>query len=135
MIISSAKTKVHCAEEVSLLLRRVLEKEDAISKDAEHFWVISLKSNNCVICIELVSIGSLNNTCTHPREVFRRSIINGAASIIVGHNHPSGETTPSTEDRQFTKRLKEVGEIVGIKLLDHIIIGENYFSFADEGLL
>ena len=72
----------------------------------------------------------------HPREVFRSAIINGAAAVILAHNHPSGDPAPSDEDLQITKRLCAAGKLIGIKCLDHIIIGSGrYFSFADQGLI
>ena len=72
----------------------------------------------------------------HPREVFKQAIVANAAKIIVAHNHPSGDSAPSREDRNVTKMLKDAGEIMGIELVDHIIIGDgNYYSFSDSGTL
>jgi len=105
-------------------------------KDREYLIVLSLDTKNKVNALSVVSIGSLNSSIVHPREVFKIAILSNAASIIISHNHPSGDTTPSTEDLNITKRLKECGKILGIDLVDHIIIGnEKYLSFKEEGIL
>jgi DNA repair protein RadC len=98
--------------------------------DRECFWVLHLNTKNRIIEKELVSIGTVNSSLVHPREVFKKAILNGASSIITVHNHPSNDITPSQDDRNIWKRLDETGKIVGIQVLDHIIItpkGE-YFS-------
>ncbi len=101
----------------------------------EHFNIVMLDNKNYIIEVYNVSIGSLNSAIVHPREVYRNAIKRSSASIILVHNHPSGDITPSSEDIAITKRLDECGKIVGIKVLDHIIVGENgYFSFKEENL-
>lgn len=103
----------------------------------EQFLCVSLNGAHEVIAVRVVSIGILNRTIVHPREVFGDPISDRAASIIVAHNHPSGQLTPSEEDRNITQRLKEAGELLGIQLLDHLIISPKgeYFSFAEQGIL
>ena len=102
----------------------------------EYLRVILLNTKNCVISTEDVSIGSLNASIVHPREVFFEAIRKHAASIIICHNHPSGDPTPSNEDISITKRLKECGKIIGIELLDHLIIGDGTFiSLKEKGVL
>ncbi|MGN7454442.1 RadC family protein [Paenibacillus pasadenensis] len=103
----------------------------------EHFVVIFLNTKNHVIGQpETISIGTLNAAIVHPRELFRAAVKRSAASIIACHNHPSGVVDPSPEDLQLTKRLVEVGEIIGIEVLDHIIIGDNRFlSLKEQGLM
>jgi DNA repair protein RadC len=101
--------------------------EDLIDKKKEHFMILMLDSNNQIIGKDLVSIGTINASIVHPREVFRNAIKEGASSIIAIHNHPSGNTEPSEEDIEITERLKEAGNLVGIKLLDHVIIGNDKF--------
>jgi DNA repair protein RadC len=102
----------------------------------EHFVCLFLNTKNHVIGQETLSIGSLNAAIVHPREVFRAAIKRSSASIICVHNHPSGDPTPSSEDIQLTKRLVEAGEIVGIDVLDHIIIGDQTFvSLKEQGLM
>jgi len=104
--------------------------------DLEHFKVILLNTKNCVIDTELISIGTINASIVHVREVFKNAIKKNAHSIILAHNHPTGDSTPSIEDKQLTRRLKEAGEIIGIKVIDHVIIGkDNYFSFMEENML
>jgi DNA repair protein RadC len=111
-------------------------KEYLEGADREHFVVMCLDTKNKVNAIHTVSIGTLDTGLVHPREVFKLPIIHNAGCIIVGHNHPSGDPTPSPEDIRTTKRLQEVGELMGIKLLDHIIIGDNKFaSLQQKGLM
>ena len=102
--------------------------------DREHFTVLGLDAKHRIIGINVVSIGSLSLAIVHPREVFKPLILMNAAAWICAHNHPSGDVTPSQEDRALTKRLREAGELLGINLLDHLILAdENSYSFADQG--
>lgn len=104
--------------------------------DREHVVVLLLNARHKLIGINTVSIGSLSASVVHPREVFKPAILGSAAAIIVAHNHPSGDTEPSDDDRQLTKRLDDVGKMLGIPLLDHLIIGGGQaFSFKGKGLL
>ena len=104
--------------------------------DREHFRAMLLNTRNQVIGIDRVSVGTLNSSAVHPRELFRNAIKRSAASVILVHNHPSGDPTPSREDVEITGRLIEAGKIIGIDVLDHIIIGDNRFtSFKAKGLL
>lgn len=98
--------------------------------------VISLSTKNTIIEARDVFRGSLNNSIVHPREIFKRAISNHSASVIICHNHPSGDPTPSKEDISITLRIKECGKIIGIPLIDHIIIGNNKFvSLKEKGLI
>lgn len=90
----------------------------------EHFLVILLNTRHEAIAVETVSIGSLNASIVHPREVFRPAVLASAASVIIAHNHPSGDPEPSEEDLSITRRLAEVGELLGIRLLDHVVIAK-----------
>ena len=105
----------------------------AANADREKFWVLLLNGKNVVIGLNLVSIGSLTATVVHPREFLKALVVGNAAAAIVVHNHPSGDPAPSAEDLALTKRLREVGDLVGIKLLDHVILGHDgsYCSLAD----
>lgn len=106
---------------------------DMAQLDREHFVVLHLDGKNSIIAKETVSIGSLNQAIVHPREVFKAAVHNGSAALILIHNHPSGDPTPSPEDRGITQRLRAAGEIIGIKVLDHIVIGDrSYHSFVEE---
>lgn len=93
-------------------------------KTQEHFVALALNTKNVVIGIHDIHVGSLNMSVVHPRDVYQRAILNNAASIILIHNHPSGNPEPSSEDIDVTKRLVEVSEVIGIPVLDHIIVGE-----------
>ncbi|WP_438444327.1 RadC family protein [Gorillibacterium sp. sgz5001074] len=102
----------------------------------EHFVCLFLNTKNHVIGRETISVGSLSATVVHPREVFRSAIQRSSASIICAHNHPSGDPTPSPEDVELTARLAEAGEIIGIEVLDHLIIGDRKFvSLKEKGLM
>ena len=104
--------------------------------DREHFIAIFLDSRSAVIGINTVSVGTLTESLVHPREVFKGAMLANAASIIVAHNHPTGDHFPSEADLSVTQKLKEAGRIVGIPLADHVIIGrEGFTSFRESGLL
>jgi len=98
----------------------------------EQFRILLLNTKNVIIACEEVSRGSLNSSIVHPREVFARAIRRSAAAIILVHNHPSGDPTPSQEDINITRRLVEVGRLVGIEVLDHLVIGDGVFSSLKE---
>ena len=111
-------------------------KEQLEGLDCEQFIIACLNTKNEPTNITVVSVGTLNKAIIHPREVFKTAILSNAASIMAFHNHPSGETTPSQQDIQLTKRLYEAGELLGIKLLDHLIIGDGSFtSLKEKGYL
>ncbi|MGD0308339.1 MAG: DNA repair protein RadC [Acidobacteriota bacterium] len=102
----------------------------------EHFVSLHLNAKNQLIREVLVSIGSLSTSVVHPREVFSPAVRDSTAALIFMHNHPSGDPAPSREDRECTQRLCRSGRILGIRVLDHIILGhDDYFSFADAGQL
>lgn len=104
--------------------------------DKEHFIAITLDSASRVIATRVVSIGTINQSLVHPREVFVDAITDRAAGIIVAHNHPANQLSSSREDERVTQRLKEAGKLLGIGLLDHVILThEGYYSFQEEGLL
>jgi len=103
-------------------------------KDREMFVAILLNTKNLPIGVNLVSVGGLDHSVAHPREVFKAAILASAHAIILAHNHPSGDPTPSAEDFRITKTLKEVGKIVGIDVVDHIIVaGTRYYSMSADG--
>lgn len=113
-----------------------LVMEEMRHLDREHFRALLLNTRNQVIGMDKVSVGTLNSSTVHPRELFRNAIKRSAAAVILVHNHPSGDPTPSREDLDITGRLCEAGKIIGIEVLDHIIIGDNKFtSFKAKGLI
>jgi DNA repair protein RadC len=101
----------------------------------EEFHVLILDNKHRVIEEKMITLGTLNQSLIHPREIFAPAIELRAASIILIHSHPSGDTKPSKQDIEITKRLCKVGEIMGIKVMDHVIIGDGYFSFVDDGIM
>jgi DNA repair protein RadC len=113
-----------------------LVMEDMQNLDREHFTVILLDSKNAVISVERVSIGTVNSSIVHPREVLKPALEKSATSIILVHNHPTGNTSPSREDIMITRRFEKCGRILGIEVIDHIIIGDgNYRSMKESGYL
>jgi DNA repair protein RadC len=103
--------------------------------DRENFVVVLLNTKNEVIETLTVSIGTLGASLVHPREVFKPAIRASAASVILAHNHPSGKVEPSREDHEVTRRLGEAAGILGIEMLDHVIVGDGYFSMKEHGML
>lgn len=104
--------------------------------DQEEFRIILLGTKNQVLRVETISIGTLNSSLVHPREVFRAALKNATSSVILVHNHPSGDPTPSHEDIEVTKKLIQGGEILGIKIMDHIILGDGrYVSLKEKNMI
>ena len=119
------------SEDVFQHFRHELEKEKR-----ELFYVVLLNNKNKKLRDVKISEGSLTASLVHPREVFNPVIRDSAAAVIFVHNHPSGDPAPSQEDIDITRRLKEVGEVMGVRVLDHVVIGhDRYFSFSDRGML
>ena len=128
--------KITQPQEAYKILQSILDGENEIDRDKEHFWVIGLSTNKVIKYLELVSLGNLNCSIVHPREVFRMAITKGVDTLIVAHNHPSGEINPSREDIRIMKNLIEAGKIIGIAVVDHIIIADSmFYSFREQGLL
>lgn len=124
--------KISSPEDIYNTFQEVLTLED---QSEEVFAMITLDTKNKITGVFEVSRGTVNASMVHPREVFKRALAVNATSIIIAHNHPSGDTKPSKEDEIITNRLKDAGDIIGIKVLDHIIVGDNYMSFRESGLL
>lgn len=126
-----AGSPLRSSEDVFRHFRERLEKEKR-----EIFYVILLTNKNRKIQEVKISEGSLTASLVHPREVYNPVIRESAAAVIFVHNHPSGDPSPSPEDLEITRRLKEVGELMGVRVLDHVVIGhDRYFSFSDRGML
>lgn len=113
-----------------------LIKDEVRKEKREHFIVVLLDIKGCMICSQIVAIGTLSNALVHPREVFYPAIRHKAASLILVHNHPSGDLTPSKQDCDVTEQLIEVGQLMGIPVNDHIIVSERgFFSMRQKGLI
>ena len=127
------ETRISCPKDVYEILTKVCR----IQYNAEEvFILITLNTKNIVTGYFEVHRGTINTSLVHPREVFKRALLNNASNIMVAHNHPSGDPNPSKEDIQITERLKEAGNLLGINLLDHIIVGEDkYISLKEKGVL
>jgi len=127
--------------EETVTIRSPKDAADLVSErlrylQKEHFVCLFLNTKNCVVGQETLSMGSLNASIVHPREVFRAAIQRSSAAIICVHNHPSGDPTPSPDDIDLTERLTEAGSIIGIEVLDHIIIGDQKFiSLKEHGYM
>lgn len=130
--ISEDKKEILKPQDIYQILTDCLRSEDKVDQDKEHFWVFHLDCRNKIKLLELVSLGTLNSSLVHPREVFTRAVGERSAQIIIAHNHPSGEANPSEDDISLTKRLVKAGEILGIELLDHIIVSSNSFTSLKE---
>ena len=125
------RTKITSPRDVYNLLGPSLREEKR-----EHFVAILMDTKNGVLRTKTVSVGDLSSSVVHPREVFAEAIRHSAASLIVAHNHPSGDPTPSPDDISVTRRLQEAGELLGIELLDHVVLGDNRFvSLKEKGLM
>ena len=125
-----------CPKDVHNILQSILATESREDQDKEHFWVIMLDVRRKIKAIDLVSLGTLDSTLVHPREVFRRAIAQGCAHLIIAHNHPSDNCTPSDEDFTITSRLVKAGEILRIEVTDHIITTTSgFYSFKQSDTL
>ena len=121
--------RIQSTSDADELVRQFLEE-----LDREAMMVVALNAKSEPTCLQVISIGSISVSIVHPREVFKVAILSNAYSILLAHNHPSGDTTPSQEDIKITKRIKSASEIMGIPLLDHLIIGcDGYYSFKENG--
>lgn len=130
------KIKLLNSDDVYRVMQEILLREEKIDQEKEHFWMIGLAQNNRILYIELVSLGSVKATKVEPMNVYRVAVLKGAVNVIMAHNHPSGELKPSDEDKDITDRLVQVGLVLNIKVIDHMIISvKSYLSFADIGLL
>jgi DNA repair protein RadC len=131
--LEKSKITIKDSQQVAKVFLDLLALEDKIDQDKEHFYVMHLDVKSRITLVELVSLGTLNASLVHPRETFRRAVMQGSASIIVAHNHPSGDVEPSDEDTKTTKLLFEAGQLLGITLNDHIVfVNDKFFSFREN---
>jgi len=132
MIVSNKKLKVNNPEKVYNLIKALLDNEPN-GHEVEHFYSIGVNNKNVVQYIDLISLGTVNETLTHPREVFKNAIRNNCTAVIVAHNHPSGDVTPSTDDILTAERLIKAGKILGIPVHDNLIVSQyQYKSFKEH---
>jgi DNA repair protein RadC len=137
------KIKVMNSADVYSVMQQILLRESKIERDYEHLYVVGLAANNRIIYIELVSLGAINHTVVEPMQVFRVGILKGAVQLILVHNHPSAELDPpgsdlqpSEPDNDMTDRMIQVGKIVNIRVIDHLVIStKSYYSYQESGLL
>jgi DNA repair protein RadC len=130
------KIRLLNSEDIYHIMQRILLRENKIERNKEHFWIIGLAQNNRILYVELISIGTINQLPVEPMEVFSVALQKRTVKIILVHNHPSGNVRPSEEDKDITDRLIQVGKIINIKIIDHLIITEKtYYSFSDNELL
>ena len=130
------KIRILNSEDIYSVMQRILTRENKIERNKEHFWIIGLAQNSRILYIELISIGTINSAPVDPMEVFSIALQKRTVKVILVHNHPSGNVRPSEEDKDITDRLIQVGNIVNIQVIDHLIITEkSYNSFSDTGIM
>ena len=125
----AVENRIRTPQDIVNILRHVVRLHEEAN---ERFGIVNLNTKNAVSGIHIISSGTLDATLVHPREVFKAAMLNNSSSIILFHNHPSGDPTPSGEDISMTKRLREAGQILGVEVLDHIIIGDGRFASLKE---
>ncbi len=131
------KISITNAENISIILSDILKAEHEFDQDKEHFWAIGLNGANQIKYIDLVFLGALTHCTADPRETFRLAVLKSVNALIIAHNHPSAALTPSDCDLTTTRRMVMAGEVLGIKVIDHIIINGSgeYFSFLNKGMI
>jgi DNA repair protein RadC len=135
VLLRHSKIEIGKAADVAKVFQDLLALEDKIDRDKEHFYVMHLDSHRRINLVELVAIGTLTDANIHPRETFRRAVVEGSHSILVAHNHPSGDVTPSEADIRVTEKLRKAGDLLQIPLLDHIVFAATaYYSFQKHDM-
>jgi DNA repair protein RadC len=133
ILLRNSKFKVVQPLDVAKVFQDLLKLEDKIDREKEHFYVMHLDARQQINLVELVAIGTITGATIHARETFRRAIAEGTVSIIIAHNHPSGDVNPSADDITATHTLLQAGEILGIPVLDHIVFtATNFYSFGSN---
>ena len=136
MQLKTTKKRICQPADVAPVFRTILQAESELDQAKEHFWALFVDTKQHILRVELITLGLLDQTVVHPREVFRPAIGISAKSVILCHNHPSGDPEPSDKDVALTRRLIEAGKLLDIQVLDHVVIGDagNYVSMAEAGL-
>jgi DNA repair protein RadC len=118
------------------VMRSILKRDNLLDRGKEHFWVVGLDDRNLLLYVELISLGSKRATVVEPMDIFRLALQKGSATIILVHNHPRGTLQPSVPDVELTAQLYQVGELLELSVVDHLIISEaGFYSFAEGGLM
>ena len=127
----AARPQVSCPEDAAALVVPLLA-----GRDREHCLLVALDTKHRLVGVSTVSVGTADHTFMAPREIYRDALLSGASAIFVAHNHPSGDATPSADDRQITRRLAQAGTVLGVELLDHLVVGDpEWTSLARDGAL
>ncbi|MCE7995492.1 MAG: JAB domain-containing protein [Roseivirga sp.] len=130
------KVKLLYPEDIYKVMQQVLLRENKIRRNQEHFWVIGLDNKKKILFIELVALGRVNRVNVNPPDVFRMGIYKLAVTMVLVHNHPSGDVKPSKADHDFTDRILKVGKLINIDVIDHLVISEEtFYSFSREGII
>ncbi len=130
------KIKILNSDDLFTVMQGILLREQKIDQDREHFWTISLNNANQLLAVELIGLGTVNSVAVKPMEVFSLPLQKRAVKLMLVHNHPSGQLKPSEEDLDITDNLIQVGLILNVPVLDHLIIStESFYSFKDSGVL
>jgi DNA repair protein RadC len=135
VVLRNSTIEIRDARDVARVFQDLFRLEDRIDQDKEHFYVMHVNTRQRINLVELVAIDTLNHAEVHPRETFRRAIVEDSYSILVAHNHPTGNVTPSEADIRLTRTMHQAGELLLIPLLDHIIFTDKsgtFFSFKEN---
>lgn len=136
MTIKTRKKKIASSKDVFVVIKALLNAGDIYDLDKEHLYVLGLDTKSRIKYVDLVSLGTLSSSLAHPREIFRFAISQAVSALIVAHNHPSGDPTPSNTDDDLTIRLTAAGRLLGITVMDHVIVGDDaYYSYVDKDKL
>jgi DNA repair protein RadC len=129
---SHNKEKITCSSDMSVIMQNIYKYNNLSEQEA--FYLIGLNANNAIKIIELSSLGTTNFAFPILKELVKSVILNNVVNVIICHNHPSGNLTPSVQDKEFTRKFKEIVTLIDVKLLDHIIIADNnYYSMQEKG--
>lgn len=127
--------KITTPKDIYQIMKPIYSQNDELDREKEQLYMIGLDARNNIKTIYLISMGTINESLVSPREVYRTALIKNCVSIILVHNHPSQESTPSQEDLEVTKKLKDAGRMIGVNLLDHLIFTDNgYQSLKEMGV-
>lgn len=130
------KIQILNSADIYKVMQQILLRENKLRRNQEHFWVVGLDNRNKILFIELIALGRVNRVDANPPDVFRMAIYKLAVKMILVHNHPSGDVSPSPSDEDFTDKMLKVGKLINIDVIDHLVISEEtYTSFADKGII